>query len=439
MTQAQKLIGFWTATALVVGNTIGAGIFFLPVSLAPYGAISLVGWIATSAGALLVATMFSRLARRSPDAGGPYAYTRNLFGDFLAFEVAWAYWACCWMSNAAIAVGATSYLSFLWPELHTNQVLSACVALSFVWLATLVNIRGVRHTAIAQLIITVIKVIPLIAIGIGGLFLLNPAHFVPLNQSGTSNFSAINATALLTLWAFLGIESATIPAQHAINPKRTIPLATMAGTIFCALIYLISTTSILGLLSPAALAASSAPLADGAALLFGPWGSTLVALGAVISGAGALVGWILLQGQMPYAAAIDGLFPKKFAQLSTHGVPLFGLIFSSMLITAMMLMNYSGKLTDQFTYIVTLSTFIVLVSYTASALADIVALFREKSSWWKKTTAMAASSGALAFSIWAMFGAGEQAMKLGLLFLALGVPVYYWQRRKKNCLQLTLS
>lgn len=432
MPNTQRQIGFWTATALVVGNTIGAGIYFLPVSLAPYGAISLLGWIATAAGALLVATMFSRLARRTPDAGGPYAYARNVFGDFLAFEVAWAYWATCWMSNAAIAVGATSYLSVLWPELKNNSVLSACVALSFVWMATLINIRGIKQTAVAQLVITIIKVIPLIAVGIGGLFLLNPAHFSPLNLSTQSTFSAINSTALLTLWAFLGIESATIPAQHAINPNRTIPLATMVGTIFCGIVYLLSTTSVLGLISSSTLASSSAPIADAAALVFGSWASPLAALGAVISGAGALIGWVLLQGQMPCAAAMDGLFPKKFGELSARGVPLFGVVFSSVLITIMMAMNYSGNLADQFTSIITLSVFISLIPYMCSALADIIALIKSGPSSWQRFGAILASSGALLFSAWAIMGAGQESAIMGTGFLCMGVPVFVWLRRKKQ-------
>src|SRR5262245_25584687 len=105
-------IGLWTSTSLVVGNMIGSGIFLLPASLAPYGSISLLGWIGSSAGAVVLALLFSKLSTMIPNAlGGPYAYTRTGLGDFAAFLVAWGYWISIWCTNAAITVTLVSYLT----------------------------------------------------------------------------------------------------------------------------------------------------------------------------------------------------------------------------------------------------------------------------------------------------------------------------------------
>jgi len=209
---ARKL-GIWIATALVVGNMVGSGVFLLPASLASFGGISIVGWLFTSAGALAVALLMSRLARMMPKVGGPYAYTRSGLGDLPAFLVAWGYWISIWSGNAAISVALVGYLAVFFPALAQIPALGAGVALTAIWLLTGLNAWGVREAGILQIWTTVLKLLPLLAIGTLGLLYLDPQNFVPFNASGQSSFSAITATAALTLWAFTGLDSATIPAD----------------------------------------------------------------------------------------------------------------------------------------------------------------------------------------------------------------------------------
>src|SRR6266545_8279586 len=154
-------LGLWMATALVVGNMIGSGVFLLPSSLAKYGGISIVAWVLTAAGAVLLALVFARLGRAYPQTGGPYAYSRRAFGDFVGFQTAWGYWIAIWAGNAAIAVAFVSYLSRFWDGLATNSLLAAVAA---IWLLTWVNALGVRQGGLVQAATTVLKLVPLLAI-----------------------------------------------------------------------------------------------------------------------------------------------------------------------------------------------------------------------------------------------------------------------------------
>jgi len=185
-TSPHKALGLWTCTALVVGNMIGSGIFLLPASLAAFGGISLLGWVFTAAGACVLALLFAGLAKTVPKAGGPYAYSRAGLGDFAGFLVAWGYWISLLTGNAAIAVAMVSYSTVFWPRL-TSPVVGGLVAIAVIGVLTLVNIRGVREAGRLALVTTVLKIVPLIAVTVFGLFYFEAENFRPLNLSGDSN------------------------------------------------------------------------------------------------------------------------------------------------------------------------------------------------------------------------------------------------------------
>ncbi len=412
-------------TALVVGNMIGSGVFLLPASLGSYGGISVLGWIFTAAGATVLALVFARLGRLIPKAGGPYAFTREGLGDFPAFLVAWGYWISAWAGNAAIATALVGYLTVFFPVLSTNAGLAAFVALASVWVLTAVNARGVRTAGYVQLVTTVLKVIPLIVIGSVGFLFFQSDNFIPFNASGGSPFSAISATAAITLFAFLGLESATVPADQIEDPQRTIPRATIVGTVLTAIIYILGTVAVMGVMAPAELAQSTAPYADAAQSMFGTVGRYLIGAGAVIACFGALNGWILIQGQIPRAAAADGLFPRQFAKLSPQGTPVFSLVASSVLITILVAMNYTGGLVEQFTFIILLATLAALVPYAFCAAS---ALIIGKGT---RSDVLFASVGFL-YALWAIGGAGRDAVYWGFLMLLAGIPVYVWMKRQQG-------
>jgi len=407
---------------MVTGNMIGSGIFLLPASLAVFGGISILGWIVSAAGSVCIALVFAGLAQQVRGSGGPYLYTRAGFGDMPGFIVAWGYWISIVATNAAIAIALVSYLSVFWPALAEQSGLSTAMTLFFIWLLVGVNIRGIKQAGRLQLITTLLKILPLIALGTLGLFSFNPDHFTPFNLSEQSDFSALTATAALTMWAFLGMESANIPAGEVKDAARNVSRAAIAGTLLAAVVYIPGTVAVMGLIEPAQLAQSNAPFADAAELLWGQPGYQLIGIGAIISCFGALNGWTLCIGQIPMAAANHGLFPKIFAEQSRFGTPAKGIVLSSILVTALVLMYASASLVDQFTFVILLATLAVLLPYLICALARIAISIRTQQplSILEKTIAVVAAL----FSFWAIIGTGWEAILWGAVLLLIGLPVY---------------
>jgi basic amino acid/polyamine antiporter, APA family len=423
-------LGIWLATALVVGNMIGSGIFLLPSALASFGGISILGWLFTAAGAMLLALVFARLGRAYPKTGGPYTYSRRAFGDLVGFLTAWGYWIAAWVGNAAIAVAFVGYLGYFsaFDRLNGNRVLAAGVAIGAVWLLTFVNVLGVRQGGVMQGVTTALKFVPLLALALAGLFFIHRSNFGGFNPSGDSAYGAITAVAALTLWSFIGVESVTVPAEHVDNPARTIPRATIIGTAVTALVYILGTVAVTGILPAATLADSGAPFADAAASAFGGWAGPVIATAAIVSAFGCLNGWILLQAQIPMAAARDNLFPKVFAKTNRGGAPVAGLVVSSVLITGLTLLNYNASLVDQFTFVILLATLTTLIPYVFSAAAQLMLLISDRSRFQGKRLAGHATIAglALAYAIWTVSGAGYEIVYKGFLLLLLGIPVFLW-------------
>ncbi len=425
---AAKGLGLWMCTALVVGNMIGSGIFLLPAALAAYGPISIAGWLLTSTGAIVLALIFGRLARLVPKTGGPYAYSREGFGDFAGFLIAWGYWIALWAGNAAVAVAFAGYMGFLVPAIGDSRFGGLATALGAIWLLTWVNARGIREAGTVQLVTTILKLVPLVLIALLGLAYLDPSHFTPINVSPESNAAAVAACAALTLWAFIGLESATVPAGDVIKPERTIPRATIIGTSLAAAVYIVVTVVALGVIPSAELKTSTAPLADVARNMWGSMGGTLIAVGACVSTFGTLNGFTLLTGQVPLGAARDDLFPRQFARLSKAETPVFGLVVSSVLASLLIAMNFTKGLVDQFVFIILLATLTTLVPYLFCALAELMIFIRTGRTIAGKGLAPVVGLAVAGFlySAWAIYGAGQETVFYGFLLLMAGVPVYVW-------------
>lgn len=427
-------LGFAAAIAIVLGNMIGSGVFTLPAALAPYGGLSFAGWIVSAAGSLMLALVFARLARRNPAAGGPYAYTRAAFGDLAGFVVAWSYWLSIWAADAALAVAFVGYLDPFIPGIVRQPPLASALAIGLVWLLTAVNARGVREAGQVQVVTTTVKVLPLIVIGVAGLAVLQPSHFAVPVQGAGPIVSSTMAVVTLTLWAFLGVECATIPATSVRDPSRTIPRATVAGTLIAAVLYVVSTAGVMGTLAPDVLGQTPAPFAEAARVLFGGLAAQLVAIGAAISCLGALNGWILMAGQLPLAIAQDGLFPRAFAVVSRRGTPVGGLIIAAVLSSVLIASNYSRSLVALFTFIILLATLGTLVPYVCCSLAAL--LERDGGAPApRRTGATLIAAAAFVYSIVAIAGAGTQVLLLGAASMVIGLPIYAWMHRRPRSLQ----
>jgi APA family basic amino acid/polyamine antiporter len=437
MQKTPSKLGIWTSTSLVIGNMIGAGVFLMPSTLAGYGAISLLGWVIAAIGALLIAKIFSNLSKLLPSAdGGPYAYSQKGLGDFAGFLVAWGYWISVWCTNAAISVSLVSALSTFFPILTHSAIAAVGTGLFAIWILTWINTKGILASGKLQLVTTILKVIPLILIGIAGLFFFNIKNFSAFNTSGGSFFSAITATATLTFFAFLGLECATIPSTSIEDPDKTISKATMLGTIFTTLIYIISSISIMGMIPAQNLQHSVTPFADAAELVWGKGARYLISAGVAIAALGTLNGFILIQGQVPFAIAKDKLFPPLFARKNGNGVPALGIIISSVLVSVLMCMNYTKGLAEQFKFLILLSTLTSLIPYLFSTAAYIIIRVRKnftsKSGW---LSAILLSSFAFLFCLWMVIGSGQEIVYWGFVLLMSGIPFYVWViwlRDKKN-------
>ena len=426
-----RQLGLVACVALVVGNMIGSGIFLLPSSLAPYGKLALLAWVLTSLGAIAIALVFARLARMLPKAGGHYAYSRAAYGDFAGFWIAWGYWISLWTGVAAVAVAFGSYLKVLIPSLEGNTLGCGLASIAGVWVVTLVNAGGVRGASRLQIITVLIKLLPLIAIATVGLWWMHPENIDSARTAETHGFGAVSSAAALVLWALLGIESATIPADSVRDPERTIPRATVIGAVLSASVYIASTLAVMGAVPGDVLASSQAPFADAARRMWGDWAYYAVGVGALVSCFGALNGWVFISAEFPRAAARDGLFPARFGDTNGRGVPIFGLAVAVILVTLLLALNYSGtrSLVSIFNFAILLSTLSTLVPYVFCSLAPV--LVRRKLGITERPSRKAGIISAIAFiySCWAIYGAGAQIALLGLLLMMAGIPVYVWLRK----------
>ena len=421
---ASRPMGFWMALALVMGSMIGSGVFLLPASLAPLGWNSVFGWLITVAGALCVAAVFGKLSRILPKAGGPYAYSRAAFGDGAGFAIAWAYWISMWVGNAAIATGAVSYLSQLFPVLGEPGI-SAATTVAIVWTFTLINISGTKLAGQVQLVWTVIKIIPLIAV-------IGLAAYV-LTQQGTAvvrpfatqdlSLSAISAATILTLWAMLGLETATVPADKVENAERTIGRATLLGTGGAGLVYILVCSAVVLMLPAALTAASPAPFALYVETFGGANAGTAIAAFGAISALGALNGWVMCQGELPAAMARDGMFPAFMGKAAPNGTPRNAHLFTTCLLTVVILMNSSRSLSAMFEFLIVLTTAIVLVMYFGCAAAAARLMMRGQIPATKGFTAIILF--AMIYSLWTIYGAGWEALGWGIALLFAGLPTFW--------------
>ncbi len=432
---AHASLGLAACTAIVVGNMVGSGFYLSPAAVAPYGQLAILAWIVMGIGAVCLGLTFARLARLAPATGGPYAYTKAGYGDFAGFLVAWGYWISIWASLPVIAFAFTGSVVKLVPALQGSRPMGIAITLGAIWLATFTNLLGVKEAGLFAQVTTYAKLVPFAAIAVIGLAFVRPEHLAGFNPSGKSLVDASAALAPLTMFAYLGLESATVPAGDVRDAGRTIPRSTMLGIVVAVLLYVLGTTVVMGVVPRAQLVVSPAPFADAARLMWGSAAATVIAIAVMVSSLGGLNGWTLLMGQVPMAAAIDGVFPPIFGRVSPRGVPAVGIAISASLATALVLIQTAGtaKFAAIYEAIVGLSTMAAVIPYVFCALAPALIVAGAAGGVPRLTIVEIA---AFAFSLFTVYGCGPKPVLLGLMLLLLGIPVYVWQRReniRRNC------
>jgi arginine:agmatine antiporter len=421
---AGRKMGLVQATMLVAGNMIGTGVFLLPVNLAHVGGIAIFGWLIATAGVAALGLTFAKLGELNPQQGGPYAYARDFLGPYAGFQTNYVYWFGNWIGNIAIAVAAIGYLAELVPGI-THPPGSVLATAGLIWLLTFANILGPRVVGALETWTMVLALVPILAIAIFGWIWFNTDTFLSgWNVTGQSNLHATSRAASMALWAYMGIESATVSAGVIENPSRNVPLATLAGLALAAVVYVLSSSVIMGIVPNAELQTSHAPFAEAARLVIGASGAIVISVCAVLKSVGSLGGWMLLVGQSAQAAAHDGMFPRIFARLNSNGVPGIGLVIVGVLMTVVLFATVSPTLADQFSRIVDLAVILIIVPYVYSAVAVVKVIYDQKLP--RKTFQLYKwiALTAVVYCLWAVIGGDPDTVVHAMVALLISVPLY---------------
>jgi basic amino acid/polyamine antiporter, APA family len=407
--------------ALCVGNMVGTSIFTLPASLASKtGPLGVVAWIVTAAGYLFVALVYASLGARYARSGGPYIYAREAFGDFAAFQVVWSYWVSATIGNAAIVTSVIGYAVGFSKPLADSAMLQFLLAQLLVWGLCWLNVRGVRESGRFQIIVMSLTVVPLLLVGAGALTHFDAANLKPFAPNG---WGTLGAGAALVVWAYSGVESATVPAEEVVDGGRTVQRGTMIGYAIATVIFLLLATAVTGALPNAEIANSTRPIALAAERTIGSWAGVMVGLVAIVSSLGTLNGWILMAGRIPLSAAADGLFFPALARIHPrYGTPHIGLIVASAIASVMLGLYFLKSLLEVFNFIVLLAVLTTLVPHLYAAAA-------EWSMGRRRGLSAVVPPIAFAFVLYVMYGTGADVVRWGVMVLLAGLPVYVVVRR----------
>jgi arginine:agmatine antiporter len=365
----QRKLGPVLATVVVAGNMIGSGIFLLPATLATVGSLTVLGWLIGTVGALALGLLFGRLARRRSLAGGPASYVHDAFGRFAGAQASLWYWAACLIGNVAIATAASSYLSsFL--GIDTGALSGALWTIVLLWLVTVLNLVSPRFVGQCDGLLLVAGVVPLLLVATVGFSAFDVDQFrASWNVSGAPLAQALPHSLALVFWAFTGLESASVAAAVVEDPERNVPIATIAGVLVAALLYIAASSALFGIAPAADIAAANAPFALAAAKILGPAAGPLVALCGGLKALGTLAGWLLMSAQVSRAAADRGLLPPLFARTRAGDTPVAGLMVAAVVGTVAILLTIAPTLGRQFGLLAEASTLFALLTYLGACAA----------------------------------------------------------------------
>jgi APA family basic amino acid/polyamine antiporter len=431
-------MGLTSATGLVVGSIVGTGVFTMPAVLAGAGTMGILVLAVIAVGAMLLAVLFGQLRKRVPNSdGGLYAYSRHEFGDFAGYLVGWCYWIQAWAGNAAIVSSWVFYVDALFKLANPSGMENWGIALVGLWVPAAVNLAGVRQMAWFQNVTVVLKFLPLLFVGVVGWFFVRSSDFGPFNASGGSLYSGIGIAAGVALFSFIGVEAAAVTAKRVSNPRRNVSRASLIGTAFSAILYVLVTAVVMGLVAHHTLTTTGAPFVNAFQAIFpgSAWAGQFIAAVAVISGIGALNGWTLIVTETSRAIAQDDLFPRPFAWTDRNGTAWFGIVVGTVLPSLLMLWRYnaSSGLTV-FTYLVDLTVVTVAIPYFMSAIAQLTYLVsrRRRVQGWALARDLLVAGISVLFSMWVTFASGYQVVYQALVVILAGIILYAFLNARRQ-------
>ena len=423
--EQQKKMSLMQLTFIVAVNMMGSGIIMLPTNMAKVGAISLLSWIVTALGSMAIAYGFAQAGLFNQRPGGMAAYAEDAYGKSGYFLTFFLYFLSLAVGNVAIAISAVGYLASFFPWLSATPIATCLGVIALLWLTTFANFGGPSWTGRIGSITVWGVIIPVGLLSIIGWFWFKPTIFeAAWNPHGYSLFEGMGSSIALTLWAFLGMESAAQNSAAVENPKRDVPLACLFGTLGAAVIYILSTTVIQGIVPNEELAASTGPFGLAYAKMFNPMVGSIIMVLAIMACLGSLLGWQFTIAQTGKSAAEERMFPALFSKVNSLGAPVIGMIVLGILQTGLALMTISPSLSEQFGVLVSLAVVTNVIPYiiALSALPVMMWAASVPAATYRRNAVVILV--AMLYSTYALYASGKDAVLGGMIVTAIAFIIW---------------
>jgi APA family basic amino acid/polyamine antiporter len=422
-------MGFWPVFALVMGSQIGAAVFLLPAQLAPYGIYSIISWIISGLGAIMLTLVFAQLCSWFPKTGGPHVYVHQAFGPSIAFFTGWTYWIISWVSTTVVIIASVSYAIPLIG--YDSPAIATLLQIALLLIFTALNCRGVSAAGRVAFFLTLIRIIPLVILPLIGLYYFNINNFsLDPTVAHLNTSQLLGRIALLTMFGFIGLEMATTSAGSVENPSKTIPRAVVAGTTCVALVYVINSLGIMGIIPGQTLMHSNAPYANAVQFIFGGnWHLVLSALASIIL-METLNAWVLTSGQIALGLAQDGLMPAYFGRKNRYDAPFVAIIISSLGVIPLLILTANQDLAKQVLTIIDFSVTAFLFVYITCCLAFFKLLLQQRKNLSTLIPPLLYGCAALIFCCWIIYNTPLETLIVASIFTLTGMPFYLYYRLK---------
>lgn len=424
MVEKKNKMSVFQLTVLTAVNMMGSGIIMLPTNLAQVGTMSILSWLVTAIGSLCLAYAFAQCGMYSRKAGGMGGYSEYSFAKSGSFLANYTYGVSLLIANIAIAVSAVGYASVLF-KVNLSPIQVGIWTIITLWIATALNFGGARITGRISSFTVWGVIIPVVVLCIFGWFWFSGARYTGAwNPHHFPFMTGVGKSIAITLWAFLGLESAAANMDTVENPERNVPIACLGGTLGAAVIYIASTNVIAGIIPNADLAKSNAPFGLTFAHIFNPTIGNIVTLLMIISCFGSLLGWQFTIAQVFKSSAVEGYFPKIFKKVTGSDTPLIGMVVITIAQTLLSLMTISPSLNKQFNVLVNLAVVTNLIPYLLSMAAVRVIQKSADAPLSKVNLGTFIAFVASIYSLYALYASGFSAVTYGSIVTFAGWTLY---------------
>jgi APA family basic amino acid/polyamine antiporter len=416
--------------ALAVGNMVGTSIWTLPATMAQVaGPLALAAWAVTAVGYFFVARTYSRLGARWPKTGGPYIYVREAFGDFAGFQTVWSYWLSATIGNAAIVTAVIGYATGFSDALRDSPLQQFALAQTLLWGFCLLNTIGVQHSARLQITLMFCTVVPLVLGALIAIPQVTMANLVPFAPLG---WGALAPACALVVWAYSGVESATVPADEVQGSGTTLGRGTMLGYWVATAVFLLTALMVIGTVPTAELSQTPRPIALAMARVVGPWAAVVIGIVALGSNLATLNGWVLMAGRIPVTAAQDGLFFAPLGRLHPRfRTPHVAMITGTLIPSALLFLYFSQSLLTVFSFVALLAILTTLLPHLYACAAEMMLVRRHPERYAAENVQRVTLEAAIGFLfvLWTMYGVGAETAMWGFLAIVAGTPLFVWLQR----------